>query len=198
MATTPEVITTIRDVVVASAAIFTASVAWRGISKWRDELTGKTEFETAFNLAKATYKLRDELRRCRAPIVMSSEFPSETASESDKWAHILQNRAAPVGQAMSDFDAHSLAAEALWGSEFRSKPEAVRKCVGELYSAMHALVDDQAANGEHFKQDPEFAKSIRRKVFCSPGSRDNPLEKQIEAAVKGIEDYVRPHLKRPQ
>ena len=76
MASTPEIVSALKDVTVAGAAALTAWAAVIGLSKWRRELKGTTEFDLAFDLAEATYRLPDELRACRSPLVSGSEFPA--------------------------------------------------------------------------------------------------------------------------
>ena len=61
--TTPEIVVLVKDCVVALAALVTGTVATIGLSKWRREAT----FEVARALARATCKVRDEVRNCRAP-----------------------------------------------------------------------------------------------------------------------------------
>jgi hypothetical protein len=200
MATTPEIVSALKDVTVACAAALTAWAAVIGLSKWRRELKGKTEFDLAFDLAKVTYGLRDELRACRSPLVSGSEFPPGSdmlASSQDPqvWVYVFQNRWKSVTNVLPDFDSRALAAEALWGSAVRSKTDELRKCVWELYASMQSFIENKAAEGEDLRADPAFGKEIRKAVFSS-GSKDNPLDQRIECAIQGIEDQIRHHLRR--
>lgn len=96
----PLTITAIKDLLLGGAAVATASVAVAGLKRWRLELRGKADFEAARALARATYKLRDELAICRSPFVRGQEFPpsyyaspKRTAQEEKEgWAYVYENR----------------------------------------------------------------------------------------------------------
>jgi len=193
----------LEHVAVAIAAAVTGTVAVLGLQSWRKELQGRAEFEVARNLVRATYKLRDELASCRSPFTGAHEFPEgyrgalgrpDAEEEGHAWAHVYKNRWAPVWSALQDFDAHTLEAEALWGNEIRTKTDTLRRCVGTLNGAIQSFVSNKHAGGEHFK-DREFAKEIQADIWATKED-DNPLTKAIKEAVHGIQEQVRPHLRR--
>lgn len=201
-----EIVTVTKDAIVALAAAVTGSVAVIGLSNWNRELRGKAAFEVARSLARATYKLRDELRNCRAPFLSAGEFPegyrgplgqTSPQEEAAALAHVYGNRWKHVYEALESFDTNTLEAEAMWGANIRQKTDALRQCVRELRVAIDAIVEDTAQRGENFKADRDFAKEMRSKVSTSSGA-ENPLTQRIESAIEGIEGVIRPHLKRAQ
>ena len=201
----PEIITAVKDVLLAIAGATTATVAVIGLNNWNRELRGKATFEVARGLAKATYKLRDEINGCRSPLVRGTEFPDDynlassrnTAElEAQAYAHMYSKRWAPVWSALQEFDTHTLEAEALWGSVIRTKTDEPRKIVQELTSAIEAVVANAASGGEDFSTNREFGRKMRSTVAATPGDTKNELTGRLEAAVRGIEDELRPHLKR--
>lgn len=202
--TIPEIVSTVKDVLLGAAAVTTAIVAVMGLKSWSRELRGKTEFEAARNLMRSTYRVRDELQYTRSPFVGAGEFPSDypgpqTATaeqEAQAWNYIYKNRWAPVREALQEFETHVLEAEALWGSDIRTKADELRQCARELQVAMDAVVDDKAQRGENFKTDKEFGKEMRRTAHASRDDENNALNKKIKAGVNAIEDTVRPHLRR--
>lgn len=125
-----EWITAVKDVLLGAAAVTTAIVAIIGLDKWRKELEGKTGFDAARGLIKATYTLRDQLQICRSPFYSATEFPADykggfggqsKEEETKAWVHIYKNRWDPVWNAIQEYDAQTLEAEALWALEFASK-----------------------------------------------------------------------------
>lgn len=199
-----EVVTLIKDAVVALAAAVTGTVAVIGLSNWNRELRGKATFEVARALAKATYKLRDEIRNCRTPFLSASEFPegygghlgqTSHREEADALAHVYGNRWKYVHEALESFDASTLEAESMWGATIREKTDALRQCVRELRIAIDAVIENTAARGENVKTDREFEKKMRSKVSTASGA-ENPLTQRIESAIAGVESVIRPHLKR--
>lgn len=200
----PLTITAIKDVLLGAAAIVTASVAVIGLKRWRLELRGKADFEAARLMARATYKLRDELAICRAPFVRAQEFPSAyhavthrtPQQEAEGWVHVYKARWEPVGAAIQEFETQALEAEALWGTAARERTQALRSCVVELNIAIESVIDDKAVGGQNFVADPGFGKRMRAMVSASGHDRSNELSKNITSAVDGIEQMLRPHLAR--
>jgi hypothetical protein len=192
---TPEtglLIAAVKDIAVAAAAVVTAVVAVQGINKWRGEMAGTNEYDVARNLIRAAYRLRDEIRFARAPMIWGHEFKGTEGVEG--YRNVYSARFAPVAKAVEEFDTCTLEAEALWGSEIRAVTNPLRFCVGELQTAIEAFISDKVTGGEDFKSDPKFGKEIRGKV-SDIGEKENPLSQQIKDAVKGIEDLARPKLR---
>lgn len=193
----------LEHVAVAIAAAITGTVAVLGLQSWRKELQGRADFEVARNMVRAAYKLRDTLASCRSPFTAAHEFPPgyggtmgkrSAEEEGDAWAYVYKNRWTPVWNALQDFDAHTLEAEALWANDIRKETDAMRKCVGKLIAAIEAYISNKYAGSEHFK-DREFAKEVQAYIWATKED-ENPLSKAIKEAVHGIEEQVRPHLKR--
>jgi hypothetical protein len=154
----------VKDFIVAIAAIVTATVAVVGLSKWRQELRGRADFETARALIRAVYKPRDEIESARGRLTSSAEFPegydnvTERNSEkrADAWNHFFLNRWKPVAGALREVEAQGLEAEALWGAEIRELILRVRRCAHTLLVAMQSMIDNEKAGGDHFKHDQGF------------------------------------------
>lgn len=134
----------LKDVLLGCAAATTAIVAVIGLKNWSRELKGRAEFEAARNLIRATYKLRDEIARCRSPFMGGYEFPKEYVhgaqhspeEEARGWAYVYRNRWEPVLSALQDFETNALEAEALWGVQIRIGTDELRQCVIELRTSV--------------------------------------------------------------
>jgi hypothetical protein len=198
-----EIITAAKDSLLGIAAAITAIVAILGLRKWREELRGRADFEVARALIRATYKLRDELELARSPFVRASEFPPNykgagnhtPKEEADAWWHVYKSRWEPVGKALQELQAQVLEAEALWGSEARTKGEAIRTCAHNVFVAFQTIVENAASGGRDFESDREFARKVRAEA-SSASAKDNPLNERITKAVEGLEEITRKHLKR--
>ena len=202
---TLEIVTAIKDVVLATAGIVTAVVAVLGLKTWSRQLRGTADFEVARKLAKATYKLRDEIQIYRSPLIRSSEFPDgqrddrstdRTETYAKAYGHVFSARWKPVYAALQEFDTQTLEAEALWGTSIRTKTDELRRLLRVLWAATEAYIDNERSGGEHFKSDREFGVKIRLEVFASPQAQDNELSKKFQTAVLAIEVELKPHLKR--
>jgi hypothetical protein len=196
-----EIISITKDIILIFSAIATAHVAINGLQSWNRELKGKADFEVARNLIRSVYKLRDELRYCRAPWYPSNEFPEDydamnktSESESKAYAFLYSNRWKLVATALLEYESQALEAQALWGADFKSKTDELRQCARSLQVALEADISNKANEGEDFKCDPKFAKDIKLKIWVS--GDDNPLTQKIDNAILSIEKEVRPHFKR--
>jgi hypothetical protein len=199
-----EVFSIFKDISLAGAACTTAYVAFTGLEKWQKELRGKASFEVARELIKSVYKLRDEIKYCRSPFTLASEFPEEYYKESrgersaenegQGWAHVYANRWLPVGEALQVFDTAVLEAEALWGTSIKDESLVLRKCVRTMQVDIEAFIQNKYSGGESFK-DLKFAKDVEEGVW-DINSDENELSIGITKAIEDIEAEIRPHLSR--
>jgi len=203
--TIPDIASLIRDILIAGAAATTAIVAVIGLKSWSSELKGKADFEIARNLIRSTYKLRDEISSSRSAFIQASEFPNNYYSvgskatdkeTADAWAHMYANRWKPVWEALQEFDANSLEAEALWGKTIKEKTNDLRSCVRDLRIAMDATISDKASGGEDFKSNREFGVKMRRATAAQGGDKTNELSNSVSSSIEEIEKQIIPHLRR--
>lgn len=206
--TTLEIITAIiaaiTDIVIAGSFLVTASVAVYGVKNWSRKLWGKASFEVARGLMRATYKFRDELGYCRAPLVPPDEFPkdyplipkdSTPEKEAEARDYIFKNRWRHVAEAELEFEKQAFESEVLWGSDIKSKTNELRRCARQLFVSMEAMVANEASDNKNFKSNSKFAKKIEDDVWDTK-EETNKLSQRISNAVAAIEAPVRPHIKR--
>ncbi len=189
-----EIFTAIKEAILALAAMVTAGAAISGLRTWKQELKGKAEFEAARTLAKATYKLRDELGYLRAPFFLGSEFPEGDSESESAHRHLFTNRWRPVIEAINTFETAALEAESLWGGGIRANTDRLMACVTTLRVATESFLNDKLVRGENFKTDREFGKKTHADLFCTASDAENPLSAAIKEAVATVEATVKPHL----
>lgn len=194
----------LKDICLSGAAITTATVAWRGVSKWKNELRGKVEFEVGRGLILTTYKLRNAIDNCRNPFLSASEYPEDYSSKRQKMSfeekgqatgYLYNNRLKEVLQCIQEFDAATLETEALWGSPVSDRANKLRDCVSELKAGIWMYVNNDLGGGEIFKSDKELAEEIKA-IVMNIKQEKNPFTLKVNKAVEEIEKYVRPHLSR--
>jgi len=198
-----------KDVVVAIAAIVTATVACIGISKWRAEESGKADFDLARRLGTAVYRFRDAMAAARHPFIAAGEFPEgkppgKGKDGADAYAHVFNQRFQNVQQSVTDLRALRNEGEALWGTEIAEKLDELLRHAIVLHVAMSAVVSDKASYGVEFKSNPELRKKMEARVsdmgdeFNGDGTRGAPNEftTKIEGNVEGVAAYLRTKLPR--
>lgn len=199
---TVDIFSAIKDVILASAAVTTAYVAYTGLGKWQKELRGKANFEVARELIKSAYKLRDGLSNCRKPFRTMSELPegyqlnkmSTREEEGQVWAHIYSKRWEPVSIAVQNFESAALEAEALWGISIREKANELRQYVHILRDNFDAYIQNEYSGGAILK-DLELEVKVRKTIWdIKP--EENELTLKINSVIEGLESEIRPHLSR--
>ncbi len=203
--TTPQAFSVGKDILLGIAAIVTAGLAWKGLNRWSAELKGKSEFEVARNLIRATYKLRDAIQSCRNPLMSIYKDPeggrdnpvtssTKQEQEAEALAYAYNNRMQPVWDALRELDLHTLGAEVLWGKEIRLHTDKLRHSAHRLFIALQDFIADKKSGGKDSKQDEAYAKLIRKTVYDSWDEEDNEFSKKITSVITEIETIVRPHL----
>lgn len=196
-------ISDVSDLIIAAAATATAMAAIYGISSWKRELAGKATFDTARSFIRSTYRLRDEIHSCRSPIISASEFPEgytptdATDQESaEAWRHVYSTRWKYVQEAIREFQAQRLEAEALWGSELKSISENLSRCVSRLFAAIESFIADKESGGENFRSNDAFKTAVLADLNSTNIDNNDELTTNIRSAIEQIESYIRPHLDR--
>lgn len=179
--------------------------AIKGVNQWKAEIRGRTEFEAAKNFLLSAYKLKKELTACRHPMVSSGEFPDgyeplklDPQYRAEAYAHVYNNRWRYVSNSIIEFDAASLEAEVLWGKQASQLSINLRKCAARLRASIDSYVRDMAANGAHFRSNPEFRRKVEQDIFYPGLEEENELELLLSRAIDSIENFAKKHLPRSE
>ena len=202
----------VRDVIVSIATMFTAFVAYKGISKWRSEESGKADFELSRRIGKVIFRMRDVLKNARAPFVIASEFPDgydplfATASQkASAWAHVFNERWKPVRDCAIEIQTLRNEAEALWGNPIIPILDRLLGLVNTFRVAIGAHISNEHAGGQHFGKNPEFGKRINTQLFdmgneitaVGTEGAPNAFTTDLEMAVADAATYLRTKLPQP-
>lgn len=184
------------NVITAIATCGAAGVAAVGLHTWKRELKGRAEFDTARSLARCVYALREALSAYRVPFYSKHEFLNGDMESADGFAHMFQNRWAPVNDALVAFGSAVLEAEALWGSDARERTNRLEACVTRVFVATEAFIANKRSAGRDFEAAPDFGRQIRADVAGALSNDQNELSQEIKAAIVAIEAMLKPHLTR--
>lgn len=203
---------TVRESVVAAAAAAGAIVAVKGLSAWKRQLRGKTEYEVGLKVLRAFYRLRDAISLVRHPFMSGGEMAyalkekqKRDGTEKQAIANPDENRNATaaayevrwrfVNEAMSDLQVAIIESEVLWGQEIINAIAPLRKCVTELTWALREYLNRDVSR-ELSQGDREFRQKIHNIIFWrSEDNNKDPFTGTVNSSVKMIEDMVRPRLK---
>lgn len=195
-----------KDIIMSIAACITAGVAYSGLNKWKKELRGKIDFDTAHALLKATYKVRDGLHTVRSPFFSSYEFPSDynpldknSKIEYDAYLYAYNNRMKPLLEAIQEFNVSALEAEVLWGHTIQEYSLELNRCCSKVQRSIEFYLGDMYSNNVHKENHPDFFNKKCKDLFAEFDDEENDvnlLTQRINSAITNIENVVKPYLNR--
>lgn len=206
---TPEItqlIGSIKDVVVGIAAAVAAYIAFQGLSAWRRELKGKSEYQLAKEVLRAAYKVREAFKHIRHIAIYSYEYPEgmrdyhghlKRENEHEGTAYVYKKRWEKLDEAFRELEEKHLEAQVEWGAKFQDVIVPLRTCRAELLVAIQMMLDRKK---NPYNTAPRKAEEIaeERSVLYHIGeeSKYDKFTPQINEAVDKFEQWLRPHITR--
>jgi len=196
----------IKDIITGLAALTAAVIAIMGLQTWKKQLRGKTEYELAQRMLRAVYQFREALAWVRYWIMDETEMfqavneakIEDSPTDMNKTfarrrKAVYQKRWQKVLEASVELDSISLEAEAIWGQVAKESVKPLLECAGTLFATLIVYF-------EHIENpQTNYSKEVKSRdhqiMFGVPGEKDNFFSNQITAAVRKIEDFLKPFLK---
>ncbi|KAF0144334.1 MAG: hypothetical protein FD156_1885 [Nitrospirae bacterium] len=196
----------IKEIIVALAALSAAIFAYLGLSTWRKELKGKSEYEKAKDVLKAVYKVREGFKHVRNPAIWSYEYPEEMrdhwghlkrGTEYEGTAHVYEQRWKILSEAFNDLEEKTLEAQVEWGPEFENVIRPLRECRAELMVTLQMKLE-RKKHPEEFSRITEEERQKETSVlnYLGNDSEHDKFTPRINAAIAEFEKKLRPHIQR--
>jgi hypothetical protein len=193
-----EIVKVIGAVATAGAAWFAASIAYRGLEKWRSETLGKRRAEVAAAALATIYEAEDILRDARSPWVLPHEMMKREGVPDD---FAEDANFAPEARLLthSEFFAklrsqkHEFAA--VFGKEAAKPFDEIWKARLEINHAVDAMV--RTAKDLKNSQDPENKKIWKEyyyTAFRPSRTTEDKLGSKIATQVEALEACCRPAI----
>jgi hypothetical protein len=196
-----QVVTLVKDAVVAISAAGAAVVAALGLRTWHREANWRQNRDVARALVRGCLQTRDAFSYARNPFVSAAEFPAgyspagESAQDRAKTeSHVYQHREEVVRQALAELEAAVLEAEVFWGQRVRDLMVEVRRCRGRWVASVEAHLSNIASGHRDLSDDREFAKQVRSDVWASSAQKDE-LSAMISSSLDALIEFAQPHLR---
>lgn len=201
-----EYTTVAQNVVLALCGVATVVIAYCGLTTWRKELKGKSEYTKAKEVLKAVYKVRRGFMVVRAPAIFSYEYPEKMRDESghlkagcdyDGTVHVYQERWKFLAEAFQELEDQTLDAQVEWGAEFQDVIVPLRKCRAELQIAIQDML--RAKKDPYERQGrPRDERMEQRSVLYYVGEswEHDKFTPDINAAIERFETKLRPHIRK--
>ena len=169
--TTFEVVSTILNAVIASAAVVATAAAIFGLYTWRKQLRGQSEFTAATRLLRCAYRVKGALQAIRSEVsfnTLEELLPRLQQSLADFW------------EAMADM-------EVLSPGLAKLAADTVNECVREYGKALRRKkrIDSQEA-----KVSDEDYERIDKALWAEPGN--DALGQRLDSAIQAFEKVLRP------
>ena len=193
-----EIISIIKDVATGTAAIVGACVAVAGLKAWKRQLRGKTDYELARRVLRAAYRVRDEIRAVRDPLITATE--TESAHQefykgearnplTSPDAVVLEMRWRKLTDKLSELHAESLEAEVSWGNAIQDSLKPLMSAIKNLALAIRRLSRDRLSIGK------EERASLEAIMWRFDDSGEDTFRDEVNKAISHIEGFLKPHLK---
>lgn len=204
-----EIVSTVKDVVLAVVGATGAGVALGGLSAWREQMRGRTEYELARRLLANTYRTRDAVNDVRSPYMSGAEMEnppqdspyavSDDARQHYQYAAGYSRRFSGLNKLNVDIMVDLAEAEAVWGGDIRNAFASLFKLVRELSISVQLHLDERDPLKRHSHRELTEAERERHeerdRVVWALGD-DDPFREKIEAAIRDIETLLTPHVAR--
>jgi len=197
-----------KDIVLACAATTGAYVAFKGLSTWKQQLTGQTEYDLARRMLVTLFRYRDSIDQARHPVMWGNEMPSPPDEEAKKMSFeeisfygsskAYQKRWDKVQTERSALYADLLESEAIWGTELKNLFQITFDLEHELFVQIRHHVELANPKTPDANKDAilKLKKKKRDIMYSSLGEEDDEFKVELLAAIEAIEKYLKPHLRR--
>jgi hypothetical protein len=170
-----------------------------GLSTWKKQLWGKTEYEISKKLLKATYKYREAVSAVRNPFIPIQEMPNppkdHPASTDDKKksfygiAAAYENRWNKVSGVRRELEAILLEAEVIWGVGIKTK-------LNHLFSVEKKLFLNLRRYLDTINPEIDYKMEFDRKIIYLEMTEDDEYTKELYQAINEVEKELKQYLNR--
>src|SRR6266849_2208520 len=194
-------IAAVKDVLLGVAAAATALFAYLGLSAWRNELKGKSEYELAKRVLKAVYRVREAFKTVRNPAIYEYEFPEEMRDfhghlkpehDYEGTLRVYEKRWEKMDQPFKELEELHLEAQVEWGPEHQDVIVNLRRCRSEVLLAIQQMLRHKKNPREEPSKAAELAE--KRSVLYHSGGDQDKFTPQIDAAIGEFEKWLRPRV----
>lgn len=199
-------ITAIKDVLVGLSAIFVIVFGYMGLTTWRKELKGKSEYQLAKEVLKSAYRVREAFKIVRNPAIFQNEYPEEMLdargylkpeNEHAGTVHVYQKRWEIMAEAFSRLEEHHLDAQVEWGATHQDKILKLRDCKADLITAIQQMLERKRNPRDAGLTGSEMRTEERSVLYYhGDNSISDKFTPEINAAVDEFEHWLRPYIKR--
>jgi hypothetical protein len=199
-------ISELKDIAVGLSALGAAYFAYQGLSTWRAELKGKSEYQIAKDVLRAVYKVREAFKHVRGPAIYQYEYPENMTDSHGHLkaehrykgnAYVYEQRWKVLHEAFATLEESFLEALVEWGSDYQDIIVPLRSCRVDVQIAIQQLLSSYRNSHENDWMDGEERKRHQAVLYyAGDGSKYDTFTPEIDSAVEKFEKWLRPYISR--
>ena len=199
--TLSEFITASKDVIVGLSALFAVVFAYKGLTAWRKELKGTTEYRLAKEVLKSAYRVQRSINHVRVFVIFQDEYPIEMLDYNgnlkkeyyyEGTKYVYQKRCEVMTEAFNVLEEHFLDALVEFGIENQNVIEKLRSCKAEIIIAIDQKLA-QLKNPSDYVQLNTEDQSILS--YRGVNDKDNKFTLQINDSILEFDKWLKRYIK---
>lgn len=200
-----EIISILKDVILAGTAITAVIVAFKGLKTWEHQLKGKSEYELSRRILVTLFKYRDAINGVRHPAMYAYElsYPPEDKARNMSSEQInyygtskaYRTRSEKVQNEKISLYADLLESEAIWGIDLKNIFKGIYKLENELFSQIQNYLELINPNTlDVRKQHIQKITNNNQDIMYDTLANDDEFRNNMTSEIKKIEKYLKPKL----
>ncbi|WP_286237973.1 hypothetical protein [Neptuniibacter halophilus] len=184
--------TLIKDLITTVCAIGALLIAVSGLSTWKSQLKGTSEYELAKKIMLLTYELQQEFGSVRNPMLRYSWDKSQGLdAQINAEMEIYQNRLNSMHGKWAELQSARLEAKVIWGEESYASFKGLETVVRELHVAVTKHFRLMRKTGERWVDQ----RIENEKILYTHYDDNETFAKTIYKAVSDIESYFQTRMR---
>jgi hypothetical protein len=193
-------------IIVAVSAGIVAVIACKGLRAWREQMTGRGQYEAARRVVIAAIRIESAMASARQSLFMSTEAAGrmrETSESSEqarvldfRYGHLMRLR--PIVALIQELQEGAWECDALFPSDVAELVQTNAKllvhCYAELHTGIEAYFDEeyQQASNPDYTPDQEYISGLKKTVYAR---KDDLIAASVAFAVAALKVRLLPFLR---
>lgn len=197
---------TIPEIISAIGTLGGLCIAYQGLSTWKKQLKGNTEYELSRRIIVSLLKHKNAINGVRFPAIFSNEMP-EPPTDDPMYkdfskrsfygkSQAYQNRWEKVQNVSTDLRAVLMEAEAIWGEEFIDLFKKIFVLEHELFIAVknHLEATNPFSPEESRHTMQNIIREKRDILYDDLSDEGDDFKNELNAEIKKIKEYLKQHI----
>ena len=186
----------IRELVAVGGTIGALIIGVLGLSTWRRQLQGTSEYEVAKNALLATYHVRDAVQAARSPMLYLGKDEVEAGRRLEEEQRIYEERMKRIYEEWAKLRTLALESRVIWGEEAEQLFDPISELIRELRRAIWLhfwLKGAYAGPGVTVDDSPERVEANNQVVYRLED--EDEFSTKLNGATDAIEAFFQRRIR---